>query len=195
MGSIDTRPEKVVDSRKPINRFLDGLLRWSIIGGLALGAGALVNEVEKYKKPEGFVEDKRLESFSEDINLSDYFYKYAVVNGEATKLYNSDGVYFIYDKDDYSCEEYLTSFILGKGSSVIYDLESENLLAYKEYLEGVDINFQYFVDHDEENYGVSLIDAPNYVEGYEVKDYYTLDEIKELEQEIGEGVKVLSKVK
>ena len=195
MGSIDTRQVKVVDSRKPINRFLDGLLRWSIIGGLALGSGALVNEVEKYKKPEGFVEDKRLESFGEDINLSDYFYKYAVVNGEATKLYNNDGVYFIYDKDDYSCEEYLTSFIFGKGSSVIYDLESENLLAYKEYLEGVDINFQYFVEHDEENYGVALKDAPTYVEGYEVKDYYTIDEIKDLEHEIGEGVKILSKVK
>jgi hypothetical protein len=194
MGSIDTRPEKVVDSRKPINRFLDGLLRWSIIGGLAFGAGALVNEVEKYKKPEGFVEDSRLERFSEDIDTTGLFYKYAVVNNEATKLYDTDYVYFIYDKDDYTCHEYLSRPILFKDASVIYDLETDRLLAYREFLDGEDINYQSYLDHRDDNYYVPLTEASNYVEGLEVKDYYSLDEIRKLETEIGEGVKVLSKV-
>lgn len=194
MSSIDTAPRKGVQKSK-LTLLKEELLRLAIIGGLTAGVIPIYNISENSRKPKGFNEDPRLESFSEDVNTSGFLYKYAVVNGEATKLYNSENIFLIYDKDDYSCEEYFTDFILRKGSSVIYDLENENLLAYREPLEGVDINYQYFVDLAEENYGVALKDAPTYVEGCEVKEYYTLDEIKTLEQEIGEGVKILSKVK
>ena len=193
MSAVE-RPAGYAEEKSTLDKVKEALLRWSIIGGLTAGGIALGVSVENYKKPKGLVEDPRLERFSEDIDTTGLFYKYAVVNDEATKLYDTDYVYFIYDKDDYTCHEYLSRPILFKDASVIYDLESDRLLAYREFLDGEDINYQYYLDYGDDNYYVPLTEASNYVEGLEVKDYYSLDEIRELETEIGEGFKVLSKV-
>lgn len=45
------------------------------------------------------------------------------------------------------------------------------------------------------NYQVWLPDTGDYIEGYEVKDYYSLEEIKELEPQIETGLRAINKIK
>ena len=197
---IKTREElerqRVINSRKENKELVLGVLKALLIAGASFGVVALNSEVKAEIKNESFNEDPRLESLDDEVRSLVSLYKYGVVNGEATKLYDSEHVYFIYDKDDCSCEEYLSGFITPKAAAVIYDLDTEKLLAYKEFGFGTtDINYTHFSYLEDANYEVRLSDASDYVEGLDVKDYYSLDEIKELGKKIGDGVKVLSKVR
>ena len=197
------RPEelnvkKVVDYRKVATKIAEEALRWSILGGLFVGVVACDSIRQKELNNKEFIEDPRLETLKDEYNVMDYITKHAVVNNEATKLYESKYVYFVFDKDDYSSEKYLDAVVPACGAEFIYDLETENLLAYIDLLPWdtvSNINDDYFENLTEENYEVHLTDAPNYVEGLEVKDYYSLEEIKELEDQVREGVKVLNRVK
>ena len=58
-------------------------------------------------------------------NVEDY-YKYVVKNGEAIKLYNSQNVYLLYDKETYEVSEYIyRNQVTWFGGAELYDLESE----------------------------------------------------------------------
>ena len=45
------------------------------------------------------------------------------------------------------------------------------------------------------NYQVCLTEVSDYVEGHTGKEYYSLDEIKELEPQIAEGLKIINSAK
>ena len=47
----------------------------------------------------------------------------------------------------------------------------------------------------ENNYVIKFTNLSDYIENLELKDYYTLDEIKELKPEIIEGLKLIIKEK
>ena len=80
------------------------------------------------------------------------------------------------------------------GGAELYNLESEELLVYSD---GINTcynkdYFQYLIDN---NYQVCLKDVSDYVEGAKTKEYYSLDEIKELEVQAAESLKIINKAK
>ena len=112
--------------------------------------------------------------------MEDY-YKYVVKNGEAIKLYNSQNVYLLYDKETYEVSEYIyRTQVTWFGGAELYDLESEEMLAYGNGI-ATTYNGEYYKYIVENNYQVCLSEVSDYVEGHSSKDYYSLDEIRKLE--------------
>ncbi|MBR3660434.1 MAG: hypothetical protein IKN63_00830 [Bacilli bacterium] len=58
------------------------------------------------------------------------FYKYAVRKEKAVKLYKGENIYLLYNKEDYSVNEYIFANIVNKFGGELYDLETEKLLCY-----------------------------------------------------------------
>lgn len=127
-------------------------------------------------------------------NVEDY-YKYVVKNGKAIKLYNSQNVYLLYDKETYEVSEYIyRTEVTWFGGAELYDLESEEMLAYGN---GIDTpyNKEYCEYIVENNYQVCLSEVSDYVEEHSSKDYYSLDEIRKLEPQIRESLKIINEAK
>lgn len=53
----------------------------------------------------------------------------------------------------------------------------------------------YLEELESNNYRVNLLDASKYIEEYKVKDYYSLEEIREIEPQIGKYLKAINKAK
>lgn len=127
-------------------------------------------------------------------NVEDY-YKYVIKNGEAIKLYNSQNVYLLFNIETYKVSEYIYSTgVTLFGGAELYDLESEEMLAYGDGI-NTTYNSEYFKYILKNNYQVCLKDVSDYVEGHVNKEYYSLDEIRELEPQIAEGLKIINSVK
>lgn len=130
----------------------------------------------------------------EHSNIEDY-YKYVMQNGKAVKLYNSQNVYLLYNKETYEVNEYIfQNHVTWFGGVELYDLETKEMLVYGDgiattYNEGF---YRYLIEN---NYQVCLNEACDYVEGHVDKEYYSLDEIKELEPQIEESLKIINKTK
>jgi len=129
-------------------------------------------------------------------NVEDY-YKYAIKNGEAVKLYNSQNVYLLYDKETYDVTEYLyhkKPVLLGYSRVELYDLLTEQMIAYTNGI-ATTYNREKYAEIVNNTYQVCLADVGDYVEGYIAKEYYNLDEIRALEPQIKESLKLINKVK
>jgi len=134
---------------------------------------------------------------SEYSNVDDYC-KYIIQNGEALKVYNGSNVYMLFNKETYEVSEYMycRKIILGGlGTHLeLYDLPSENMLVYSDGITTT-YNEEYYDYIRENNYQVCLSDVSDYIEGYAGKEYYSLDEIRELEPQIVESLKIISSAK
>lgn len=134
---------------------------------------------------------------SEYSNVDDY-YKYVMQNGEAVKLYNSANVYLLFNKETYEVSEYIfykKNILGGLGCHVeLYDLQNENIIVYSDGI-STTYNEEYYKYIIENNYQVCLTEVCDYVEGHTGKDYYSLDEIRELEPQIAESLKIINSAK
>ncbi len=124
----------------------------------------------------------------------DDFYKYVVQGGKAVKLYNSKNVYLFFNKETYEVNEILFNTIFWIFGGEMYDLETEELLVYNSGI-ATDYNEEYFKYLIENNYQVCLNEVGNYVEGHIAKDYYSLDEIRELEPQIEKSLRIINEEK
>ncbi len=134
---------------------------------------------------------------SEYSNVDDY-YKYIIQNGEAVKVYNSQNVYLLFNKETYEVSEYIyyeRDVLFGLGNHVeLYDLPSENMITYNDGI-STTYNKEYYNYLIENNYQVCLNELSSYVEGHISKDYYSLDEIRELEPQITSSLKIINAAK
>ena len=160
---------------------------------LALGlAGVMMGTTGCTNNENG--EPKRF-AISQDYYNFDEYYKYAIQNGEAVKLYNSHNVFLLYDKEMYEVEEYIyQDHITAFGGVELYDLETEEMLVYSNGI-ATTYNERFYNYLRENNYLVWLEEVSDYVEGHNVKDYYTLEEIKELEPLVRESLKIINEAK
>lgn len=127
-------------------------------------------------------------------NVEDY-YKYVVKNGDAIKLYNSQNVYLLYDKETYEVSEYIfRTQVTYFGGAELYDLESEEMFAYGNGI-ATTYNGEYYKYIVENNYQVCLSEVSDYVEEHSSKDYYSLDEIRKLEPQIRESLRIINEAK
>ena len=129
---------------------------------------------------------------SDEYYEFDEYYKYTVINGEAVKNYKAENIFLLYNKDTYEVNEYI--YVDRLLATQLYDLETEELLVHSNNLTTTynEEYYNYLVDN---TYHVYLPSIGDYVEGEQVKEYYTLDEIKELEPKILEGLKIINKEK
>lgn len=155
-------------------------------------AGVMLGTVGCSRSKTG--EPERVSIPGEYSNVEDY-YKYVVKNGDAIKLYNSQNVYLLFDKETYEVSEYIyRTQVTWFGGAELYDLESEEMLAYGN---GIDTTYnkeycEYIVEN---NYQVCLSEVSDYVEEHSSKDYYSLDEIRKLEPQIRESLKIINEAK
>lgn len=131
--------------------------------------------------------------FGTEINQFNKYKKTRIKNGKPVTVYPSQNISIAYDKNNFSPKEYIYDFFHNPFPyGVIYDLEEENLL-----LELTFLNVFFSDDRNkydkfiENNYIVNLRDIENYIEGTELKEYYTLDEIHKLEPKILESLKLM----
>ncbi len=134
---------------------------------------------------------------SEYYNFDKYC-KYVIKDGKPLQLYNSQNIILFYDKETYDVKEYIYNRekkFLGTASE-LYDLVTEEML---EYSDGIAIGYNddndFFRNLIDNNYQVWLPDTGDYIEGYEVNDYYSLEEIKKLEPQIETGLRAINKIK
>jgi len=125
------------------------------------------------------------------------YYKFKVINEEAVKYYDSKNVYILYDKETYAISEFIyadkTVYDLGFPTTGIelYDLSTEEMLVYDNGL-GTYYNLEYYNSIRENNYQVCLSDIGDYIEGEIAQEYYSLEEIRNLEPKIAEGLKIIN---
>ena len=164
---------------------------------LALGlAGVMLGTTGCISKDENGV-PKRVSISSEYSNVDDY-YKCVMQNGEPVKLYKSANVYLLFNRETYEVSEYIyyrRNILGGLGSHVeLYDLPNENMIVYSDGI-STTYNEDYYKYIIENNYQVCLTEVSDYVEGHTGKDYYSLDEIRELELQIAESLKTINSAK
>ena len=129
-------------------------------------------------------------------NVENY-YKFKVINEEAVKYYDSKNVYLLYDKETYAISEFIyadkTVYDLGFPTTGIelYDLSTEEMLVYDNGL-GTYYNLEYYNSIRENNYQVCLTDVGDYIEDEIAQEYYSLEEIRALEPQIAEGLKIIN---
>lgn len=161
------------------------------LAGVMLGTAGCASNKDENEVP------KHVPISSEYSNVDDC-YKYVMQNGEAVKLYNSTNVYLLFNKETYEVSEYIyyrRNILGGLGSHVeLYDLPNENMLVYSDGI-NTTYNEEYYKYLIENNYQVCLTEVSDYVEGHTGKEYYSLDEIKELEPQISESLKIINSAK
>ena len=139
-------------------------------------------------------EPSRVSISQEHSNVEDY-YKYVMQNGEAVKVYNSQNVYLLYNKETYEVNEYIfQNQVTWFGGAELYDLETEEMLVYGDGI-NTTYNREFYEYLIENNYQVCLNEVSDYVEGHVAKEYYSLDEIKDLEPQIEKSLRIINKAK
>ena len=161
------------------------------LAGVMLGTAGCTSNKDENGVP------KHVSISSEYSNVDDY-YKYVMQNGEAVKLYNSANVYLLFNKKTYEVSEYIyyrRNILGGLGSHVeLYDLQNEDMVVYCDGISTA-YNEEYYKYLIENNYQVCLTEVSDYVEGHTGKGYYSLDEIRELEPQISESLKIINSAK
>lgn len=158
------------------------------LAGVMLGTAGCTSSKNENGEP------SRVSISQEHSNVEDY-YKYVMQNGEAVKLYNSQNVYLLYNKETYEVNEYIfQNQVTWFGGAELYDLETEEMLAYGNGITTT-YNKEFYRYLIENNYQVCLNEVSDYVEGHVAKEYYSLDEIKELEPQIEESLRIINKAK
>ena len=136
----------------------------------------------------------RIKIGSSYSNVEDY-YKYAIQDGKAVKLYNSSNIYLLFNKETYEVSEFIyRDYVTWFGGVELYDLESEEMLVYGDGI-NTEFNEDYYNYILKNNYQVCLNEISDYVEGHDSKEYYSLDEIRELEPQIAKSLKIINKAK
>ena len=104
----------------------------------------------------------------------------------------------LFNKESYEVSEYIyyrRNILGGLGSHVeLYDLQNEDMVVYSDGISAT-VNEEYYKYLIENNYQVCLTEVSDYVEGHTGKGYYSLDEIRELEPQISESLKIINSAK
>ena len=137
---------------------------------------------------------KRSEISRSYYNFDEYT-KYIVKNKEVEKVYKMQNIILLCNKETYEVKEYIfDETLFGYFGGQLYELDTEDLIVYSDGI-GPTYNEKYYRYLMKNNYIIKFTNLSDLIENKELKEYYTLDEIKELEPEIIEGLKLINKEK
>ena len=159
------------------------------VAGIMLGTTGCQSVIEEEGAP------NRYAISSEYYDFDDY-YRFGVRSGEAVKIYKTENVYILFDKESFEAREFIydTTFLDYYGGQ-LYNLETEELLVYDNGISGGTQNENYYKFLLNNNYVVPLKNLSDYVEGENPQEFYSIDEIRELEPQIMKGLKILMSAK
>lgn len=122
-------------------------------------------------------------------NEFDNYYKTIIRDEKPVKAYKGSAISITIDKETYEIKEYIynkTNF-----SIEIYDLTTGNMLVNASSFVYLDADKQNYKNIVNNKHVIDFVDISDYIEKEELKDYYTLEEIKNLETDILKSVKLI----
>jgi len=128
---------------------------------------------------------------SQENNEFEKYTSSVIRNGQPAKGYKGENIAVAINKETYEVKEYI--FRRGAISGEIYDLNTgymiaEVFLTTQSWDTSIKNN-EVILDNC---YVVEFVNINNYVEGHNLQEYYTLEEIKNLEPTIVESVKKIN---
>lgn len=126
---------------------------------------------------------------NQENNEFDKYCKTIIKDGKPVKAYKGSAISITIDKYTYEIKEYI--YNKTDWSIEIYDLTTGNMLVNASYLVFLDADKQNYKKIVNDKYVIDFLDISDYVEDEEVKDYYTFEEIKNLEVKILESIKLI----
>lgn len=148
-----------------------------------IGAGCSNGIPEDYPSEFGYI--------SQENNRFDEYAKTIMRDGEPVSAYRGENISLTVNKDTFEVKEYI--YKNSSISAVVYDLSTGYMV--------VDASiFNYSFDTEVRNYDVikdnnyiiDFVELGDYIEGYELQEWYTLEEIKEIEVQVVESLKKIS---
>lgn len=139
--------------------------------------------------PEDYPEE--FSYIEQEANHFDDFNKTVIRNGEPVTVYSEKNVFLAFDKETYDVKEYVYTYT--SLTAQIYDLATGYLIVGGNVFSSpYDSDVTNWDTLKEDNYLVFFDEISDYIEGYELKEWYSLDEIKELEPRIIESLKIIN---
>ena len=142
------------------------------------------------------------------LNNLEYFKKYISENGIYNTYYKGENIIYAFDKETKEAkyyiynygitnykENYLEGVIKDNNAYELYDIETGKLIYYND-IDNVDLqigynNYQNIIDN---NIVIELKNIDKYTNDIEIKEWYTIEEIKELEPKIIESINNVKKL-
>ena len=137
---------------------------------------------------------QQVSSIFSRANECSYYY---IEDQSAIKMFNTDNVYLMYDKETYAVKEILHSSAVTKNGvnlgEVLYLPNDEIISVYYDGDPDYTQNYGYRRYLFENNYVIPLGDAWQYIDGgMEMKDSYSLGEIRAMEPGIEKGLRIIN---
>ena len=178
--------KKVKVNQEKIKKVLRGGIVLTTATFALISFSGCNNQLEPRDYPSGY------EYINQGNNRFESFYKTIIRDGKAIKAYNKENISITIDKDSFEVKEYI--YDNGIISADIYDLETGYLIVEL----SVTDNFL-SKNKDEKNWEIisnnayiaDFKDLEAYVEDAPSQNFYTIEEIRELEPKIVESVKLI----
>jgi len=124
-------------------------------------------------------------SISSEYNKYDKYVKFRMIDGVPTRCYRGSNISITINKETNEIDEY----IYNKGSLIyeVYELPTGDMIAYTDTIITA-YGLDYLNNIIRNSNVVDFVDIDCYVEGETCKEWYTMEEIKELEPKILESV-------
>lgn len=127
----------------------------------------------------------------QETNHFDDFNKTIIRNGEAVTVYSGKNIFVAVNKEAFDVKEYIYTYT--SLTAQIYDLSTEYLVVGANVFSSpYDSDVSNWDILNENNYLVFFKEISDYLEDEEVRDWYSIDEIKELEPRIIESLKLIN---
>lgn len=148
------------------------------------------------KKDENLIPEKNiLDNTSSDLYRYNDYVQYKIQDDKAVSYYKSENVYYAVNRETYEVLPLICHFDFTPATysiAYVYELPSGNMINWRNALN----SDQEYFDYLQENYDfISMVDIGNYIQGEELKEWYSYDEIKVYEEEIVEAVKKINQLK
>lgn len=131
---------------------------------------------------------------SQEIDNSEAYVKTVIRDGQQITLYRCKNIALVINKENYEVKEYVLHN---------EDISDKTVELEKGYIIAAGFIITSPSDYNvsstkiilDENYVVEFANINDYIKGHELKDYYTLDEIKELEPIVIKSIKKQMNIK
>lgn len=138
------------------------------------------------KLPEGWPSE--FAYIEQDYNKFDKFWKTIIKDGQPTIAYKGSNIALAINKENFEVKEYIFNETVI--SADVYDLLTGYLIVDTSVFSlPVDNNVANWDIIDDNNYIVDFVNIGDYIEGEQLKEYYTLEEIRNLEPAIVNSLK------
>lgn len=127
----------------------------------------------------------------QEANHFDDFYKTVIRDGEPVTVYKGENISLVIDKETFEVKEYI--YHNTALTAQIYDLSTGYLIVDASIVSHkADADYKNYEKIIYDNYIVEFVNISDYIEDAELKEWYSIEEIKDLEPRIIESLKIIN---